>query len=428
MKKLIVGFYAAGVALGLVGLAGCQVLESATTSVVSGVKGMGLKSDIDKKCAAFEKSRDAVGLRNYLLELRKTDPKPEGWGDSVEGLIDSWLKKAAALASRCLSEELEKVCADYETKGDARGLKVYLQDFLASKKTAFGWNSSLEELVKTWMRKALTMGLKSEIEAKYQKFIDEKDVDGAGAYLLGLLSAEQKPDGWDDSIEKMVKSLLEGLKEEVVKCRCNEIWQDVRVALEKRDFAMARKLTSTAEPYADEALRLDILTYRVGLLNEVINPYQSDVIIDEMQRRFNSYKEAGQLDQAKAYLKTVQPIRDAFPSIEQKVSAIAPELKGLYWLDSRVDAYLQKHIAEMQRLMDARSVAGEYRDYGPVYKMVEEAVAEMKLYNPFSDKAAVQHMQAGVAGWEASMKNVRRVMTTAAANAAIESAKEALLK
>ena len=330
---------------------------------------MGLKSDIENKCAEYEKSKDASGLRAYLTGLQKADPKPEGWGESVD------------------------------------------------------------ELIKTWLAKAQTMLLKAEIAAKYRDLLDKKEVDGASTYLSGLLSVKQKPTGWDSTVETHVRIFIEGLKDEIRKCRCEEIWQKVKVALDERNFATARQLTSTAEPYADEELRLDILKYRVGLLNEVVNPYQTDVIINEMQTKFRSFKDAGQVDQAKAFLATVEPIRDSFPSIEQKVIEIAPSLKGLYWLDSRVSEYLQKHIAEIQAIMDARGVSGECRDYKAVYDLVDAAVAEMKLYNPKWDKDTGMFIESSTeANWETSMKSVRRVMTTAAANNAIEGAKAALLK
>lgn len=428
MKRLVLGFCAIGVAFGIVGVSGCQALEAAKNNVVSGVKGMGLKSDIENKCAEYEKSKDASGLRSYLIGLQKTDPKPEGWSESVDELIKTWLAKAETLAGTILKDEIEKKCADFETKNDAKGLKTYLLQLQSAKKSTFGWNAALDELVTTWLVKAQTMLLKAEIAAKYQDLMAKKDVDGASAYLSGLLSAKQKPTGWDSTIESYVRSLFDGLKGEILKCRCEEIWQQVKAALDERNFATARQLTSTAEPYAEEELRLDILTYRVGLLNEVVNPYQSDVIIDEMQIKFRSLKDAGQVDQAKAFLATVEPIKDSFPSIEQKVTEIAPSLRGLYWLDNRVNEYLQKHIAEIQPIMDARSVSGEYRDYKAVYDLVDAAVAEMKLYNPRWDKKTGKFLKdSAEASWEASMRNVRCVMTTSEANSAIEGAKAKLL-
>lgn len=428
MNKLVLGFCAVSIAFGMVGVTGCQALEAAKNNVVAGVKGMGIKSDIEKRCADFEVAKDAAGMRAYLIDLQKTDPKPEGWDESIDELVKTWLAKAEALAAENLKSKIEKTCLDFESKDDAKGLQSYLQNLKATAKSIFGWNASHDELVSSWMKKALTMILKTEITTKHQEFIGQGDVDGASGYLSGLLSSEQKPAGWDASVETLVKGLFDGLKGEILKCRCNEIWRAVKAALDQRDFVTARKLTSMAEPYADEELRLDILTYRVGLLNEVVNPYQSDVIIDEMQTRFNSLKDAGQMEQARAYLDTVTPIVDSFPTIEQKVLEIAPALKGLYWLDSRVNAYLQKHIAEIQPMMDARSVGGEYRDYKAVYDLVDAAVAEMKQYNPCWEKATGALVREDVKRWEGSMKNVRRVMTTAEANSAIANAKATLLK
>ncbi len=408
MKTLTYGFVAIVMATAVSGITGCQALESAKNSVVASVAAMRLKADIEGECSKYESKSDGAGLKVYLLKQQSANPKPEGWDSSVESLIKEKLAKADALLAEKLKADIENSCAQYVDKNDGVGLKAYLTKLQNTNPKPDGWNSSLDDLLKSWMAKAATMLLKIEIQSKYDNFIAQGDAVGAKNYLNGLLAMDKKPTGWDDSVAALVNSLLAKVKEEVLKCQCEGIWKEVKAALEKKpepDFVTARKLTSTAEPFADEELRSGILKYRIGILNEVINPYQCDWIIHRMK---SNHDVSDVL------------IKDEFPGIEQKVKEIASGLKNLYWLDDKVDAYLAEHVAQARELLDARAVSGDYRDYKEVFDLVDAAVAEMKLYNP---KWGSEEQ-----GWEISMKNVRRVMTTAEANRVISKAKAVLMQ
>ncbi len=112
------------------------------------------------------------------------------------------------------------------------------------------------------MAKLDTMLLKIEIESKYNNFMAQGDAVGAKGYLKDLLAMDNKQTGWDDSVLALVNSLLAKVKEEVLRCYCEGIWKEVKAALERKPepvFATARKLTSAAEPFADEELRCGIL-------------------------------------------------------------------------------------------------------------------------------------------------------------------------
>lgn len=363
MKVLVYGTAVLAIAAGASGLTGCQALEAAKNSVVAGVAGMGLKSDIEKKCAEYEASNDGKGLKAYLLELQKKNPKPEGWSDS------------------------------------------------------------LDELVRQWLAKADTMVLKMLIQAKYDQLVKADDIPGVKDYMSKLLALEKKPAGWDESVAALVKELLAKAQEKMVEFRCGQIWTAVKAALDQRDFATARKLTSTAAPEEDEMIRNALLVYRVGVLNEVINPYQSDWTVYEMQTKVAELKESGKADQVQGYLDTVPMVVDEIPSIAAKVKEIAPSLKNLYWLDDRINDYLSRNVADIQYMIDTRAVSGQYRDYKEVFDLVDAAVAEMKLYNPTWDELPQQEVP-----WDASMRNVRRVMTTLELNEKIVAAKGSLLK
>ena len=170
-------------------------------------------------------------------------------------------------------------------------------------------------------------------------------------------------------------------------------------------------------------IRNALLVYRVGVLNEVINPYQSDWTVYEMQTKVAELKESGKADQVQGYLDTVPMVVDEIPSIAAKVKEIAPSLKNLYWLDDRINDYLSRNVADIQYMIDTRAVSGQYRDYKEVFDLVDAAVAEMKLYNPTWDVLPREEVP-----WDASMRNVRRVMTTLELNEKIVAAKEALSK
>lgn len=363
MKVLFYGTAVLAIVACASGLTGCQALEAAKNSVVAGVAGIGLKSDIEKKCAEYEAANDGKGLKAYLLELQKKDPKPEGWSDS------------------------------------------------------------LDELVRQWLAKADTMILKALVQSKYEQFIEANNIPGAKGYFEKLLTLEKKPAGWDESVETLVKEALAKVQEKMVEFRCGQIWASVKEALDQRDFAAARKLTSTAAPEEDETIRNAVLVYRVGVLNEVVNPYQSDWTIYEMQTKVAELKNAGKSNQVQAYLDSVPTVVDELPSIAAKVKEIAPSLKNLYWLDDRINDYLSRNVADIQYMIDTRAVSGQYRDYKEVFDLVDAAVAEMKLYNPTWDELPQQE-----ALWDASMRNVRRVMTTLELNEKIVAAKGSLLK
>ena len=279
-------------------------------------------------------------------------------------------------------------------------------------------------------------GLKSDIEARCKQYEENGDGEGMKAYCDGLLNAEPKPEGWDSSIVELINAwlqkahamLLAKSNGELLKAKCSEIFKEVKAALDKRDFDTARKLTATAAPCTDEKIRDAVLVYRIGVLNEIINPYQSDWIIYQMKTKVRELKNAGKnSDEINAYLNSVGLIKDTIPSIEQKVREIKPGLENLYWLDDRIQDYLRENISEIQRILDARNVGGEYRDYKEVYDLVDLAVAEMKLYTPTGEEAS-KDVVIMVNNWETSMKSVRRVMTTDMANKAITEAKESLAK
>ena len=341
-------------------MTGCQMLEAAKNNVVAGIAASGLKSDIEAKCKSYEEAGDGAGLTAYLDGLLAETPKPEGWNESVE------------------------------------------------------------DLIKTWQAKAHSLVLRARIQTTYDNYIANKKVDQALDYLNKISAAKGKVKGWDEEIEKLVNKLLAQIKGELLKLRCDEIWTAVKAALDQRDFATARKLTATATPYSDEAIRNDILTYRIGLLNEIINPYQCDWTIYQMKSKVAALKESGKENEVGTYLESVELVKDNVPSIEAKVREIKPGLENLYWLEDRIQSYLAQNIAEIQGILDARSVDGEYRDYKEVMDLVDAAVSEMKLYNPTRTERE--------GSWEASMKNVRRVMTTADVNAAISAAKVELSK
>ena len=360
MKKLIYVVIAMSMALCVGGLTGCQALEAAKNNVGAAIAASGLKSDIESRCKQYEAKSDGAGMKAYLEGLLKAEPKPEGWDESVEKLVNSWLAKARSLV------------------------------------------------------------LKNRIQATYDKYIANGEADKARDYLVKILAAKDKMADWDESIEKLVRDLLAKVRGELLKCRCAAIWAEVKAALDQRDFAAARRLTATAAPCADKEIRDDVLAYRIGVLNEVINPYQSDWIVYQMKAKVAELKASGKDGEVAAYLDTVALIKDDIPSIEQKVRAIKPGLENLYWLDDRIQDYLRRNIAEIQKILDTRAVDGKYRDYKEVHKLVDAAVAEMKLYDPGWGNLE--------SAWESSMRSVRRVMTTAGANAAITAAKAELGK
>ena len=366
MKKLVYGVAIVSMALCVGGLTGCQALEAAKNNVVAGIAASGLKSDIDARCKQYEESNDGAGMKTYLDGLLKAEPKPEGWNDSVVELVNSWLAKANSMIRR------------------------------------------------------------SQIQSAYDKYIANGEVDKAKEYLTKIIAAKGKVSNWDESVEKLVQELLAKINGELLKFRCAAIWAEVKAALDKRDFDAARKLTSTAAPCLDEELRDGVLIYRIGVLNEIVNPYQSDWIINQMKAKVGELKQAGKQDEISAYLDSVGLIKDEIPSIEQKVREIQPSLENLYWLEDRIQSYLQQNIAQIQVLLDNRVVSGNYRDYKEVYDLVDAAVAEMKLYSPVVEEGIKNGN--GIESWEASMKSVRRVMTTAEANAAISAAKAELSK
>ena len=360
MKKVVYGVAIVSIAFCVGGLTGCQALEAAKNNVVTGIAASGLKSDIDARCKQYEESNDGAGMKTYLDGLLKAEPKPEGWNDSVVELVNSWLAKANSMIRR------------------------------------------------------------SQVQSTYDKYIANGEVDKAKEYLTKILAAKGKVANWDELVEKLAQELLAKVNGELLKFRCAKIWEEVKAALDKRDFATARKLTATAKPYADEAIRNDIQAYRIGILNEIINPYQCDWTIYQMKSKVAMLKESGKENEVGVYLKSVELVKDDIPSIEEKVRGIKPGLENLYWLDDRIQIYLSQNIAEIQRILDERSVGGEHRDYKEVYDLVDAAVAEMKLYNPTRTKREVE--------WEERMKSVRRVMTTTEANAAISAAKAELSK
>lgn len=357
MKKLVYGFAVTSMAICISGgITGCSVLSTVQSTVKNTVSEIqqnviasSINVEINKQCSEYEKSGDGAGMKAYLLKQQKLTPKPDGWNETTDALIKEWMAKA------------EKLLAAAQ--------------------------------------------LKKDITTKYNEFAAKGDFDGAKKYLDKSLAAEKKPASWDNSVEVLIKELLVALKKEQIKWCCNAIWQEVKAALDRRDFVTARKLTSTAKPYNDVEIRDAILMYRIGILNEVINPYQCDSIIFDMRSKVANLKNA---DAIKLYLESVPLVEDDFSNIYNKVKDISTGLKNLYWYDDRIAEYLEAHIAQARELLDTRAVSGTFRDYKEVYDLVDVAVAEMKLYNPND-----------VSKWEASMKRVQRVMTTAAVNEAI---------
>jgi len=400
------------------GLTGCQALEAAKNNVVAEIKSSRLKSDIESRCKQYEAKNDGSGMKEYLNELLKA--KPDGWDESVEKFVDSQLAKANSMLLAKLTSDIESHCKQYEAKNDGAGMKAYLDGLIKANPKPDGWDESVEKLVDSELAKARSMLLYNRIQGTYDNYIAKGEVDKANEYLAQILADKDKTADWNESIEKLVNDLLAKISEEVLKCRCATIWAGVKAALDNHDFTTARKLTATAAPCAEESIREKVLVYRIGVLNEIINPYQSDWIIHQMQSKVAELRQAGKNDDVRTYVDSVGLIKDEIPSIEQKVLAIKPGLENLYWFNDKIQSYLQQNISEIQKMLDARSVSGEYRSYKEVYDLVDDAVAEMKLYNPvWGDRENA---------WEGSMRSVRRVMTTAEANAAISATKAELTK
>ena len=415
MKKSICVIAMASMSLCVGGLTGCRTIGSA-------IAAFSMKSDIESRCRQFEENYDGAGMKTYLDDLLNTKPKPEGWNDSIEELVNSRLAKARSMISqsKSLKTELESRCKQFEEKNDSEGLRSYLEGLLATNPKPDGWDESVAELVNSLLIKAHSQILKNKIQATYDKYVASRNADKARSFLLQTLADNAKTTGWNKSVEDMVRNLLEDVNGVLLTCYCEKIWAGVKAALDKRDFEAARRLTATAAPCENEQMRAGVLSYRIGILNEIINPYQSDWIIYQMKAKVSELKKAGKDDEVGAYLNSIQMIKDDIPCIEQKVREIKLGLKNLYWLDDRIQDYLQKNIAEIQTMLDARIVPGEYRSYKEIHAMIDSAVSEMKLYTPVWGEHEAQ--------WEGAMRSVRRVMTTAEANAAIAAAKESLTK
>lgn len=416
MKKLMQAMILGIMAFCIACLTGCQTVENTISS-------FGLKSDIEAQCKKYEERNDVAGMKAYLDDLLKpTTPKPKGWNESIKEFVTSRRNRAEGMMAYAseLKSDIEIRSKKYEERNDGAGMKAYLDGLLNAEPKPAGWDGSVEALVNSWLVKANSLVLKDRIQTSYDKYIANREIDKAKDYLSATYASKGKMPEWNDSVEKLVKDLLVRVGTEVLKLRCEAIWTDVKAALDKRDFAAARRLTATAAPCVDEEIRDAVLAYRIGVLNEVINPYQSDWVIHEMKVKVAELKQTGKEGEVPAYLDSVALIKDEIPSIEQKVLAIKPALENLYWLDDRIQSYLRQNAAEIRKLLDARAVAGEYREYTEVYDLVDAAVAEMKLYNPI--------WGSGESAWASSMRSVRRTMTTAEANAAILAAKEALRK
>ncbi len=364
MKRFVYGVIVMFSALCVTCLTGCFVLRN----VQEQVEASRLKSDIEKQCKDYEEKNDSPGMKLYLDGLLKAEPKPNGWNESVVKLVNSGIVKAEEIcnATAKLKLEIESRCKEYEEKNDGSGMKLYLDGWLKAEPKPKGWNASVVELINSWLLKA------------HQMILAEK-----------------------------------------IRAACKEIWAGVKAALDKRDFDTARRLTSTAAPHADKEMRHAVLTYRVGILNEIINPYQSSWIIYEMKAKVDELRRTGKEDEVRSYLDSVALIKDEIPPLEQKILSIRPALKDLYWLDDLIQSYLKRNVAQMRALIDARAVAGKHHDYKAVFGLIDAAIAEMKLYDPV--------WGIGEDKWEKSMRAIYREMTTAEVNAAILKAKKSLL-
>ena len=401
IKKMTVASAILAVCLGI--CSGCSTIEGVLNT-------RNLNSRIRETCAAYEKVPDWMGLKTYVMQELAVQPRPEGWSPSTESL----LKEKKALAEQeLLIAELKAKFEKLTASGKSADAESDLVSLL--KNPPEGWNDKVARIVRELLAKLIC----GRIQAQFDAYVKDGKLGEANAYLEGLLKVDPRPIGWDSSVESLVKSLLESLKKNLSVTLCEKLWEDVKAALDVHDFAKARQLTSTNAPdpqAVDTATREKLMTYRIGILNEVVNPYQSDWIIYEMKTKVKSLSKK----EAVAYLNSVSLIKDEFPTIHQKVAEIEPGLSGLYWLDDRIRDYVDKHCAMIQGIMDRRSVNGIYRDYADVMALIDKAVAEMKDYTP--------PFQEGVLRWEESLKDIRRVMTTAGANAAINSAKGELLE
>ena len=176
----------------------------------------------------------------------------------------------AGIAASGLKSDIDARCKQYEESNDGAGMKTYLDGLLKAEPKPEGWNDSVVELVNSWLAKANSMIRRSQIQSAYDKYIANGEVDKAKEYLTKIIAAKGKVSNWDESVEKLVQELLAKINGELLKFRCAAIWAEVKAALDKRDFDAARKLTSTAAPCLDEELRDGVLIYRIGVLNEPI--------------------------------------------------------------------------------------------------------------------------------------------------------------
>lgn len=393
-------------------LAACLSIGSGCGTLEGVLNTRNLNKQIKDACLAYEKVPDWTGLKNYVEQELARMPRPEGWGTSTETLLSG--KKSLAEQELLLAEmrgKHDRLLSD----GKAADAESYLASLLGNPPK--GWNDKVAREV----RELLAKLLRTRIQAQFDAYVADGKLSEANAYLESFLKAAERPAGWDSSVEALVKQLQAKLKKSLGAQLCAKLWENVKAALDVRDFAKARQLTSMAAPdpqAVDAATRNEVMTYRIGILNEVVNPYQSDWIIYEMKAKVRTLSKRDAI----AYVKSVPLIKDEFPTIHQKVEEIAPGLGNLYWLDDRIRAYVDSNRAKIQQIMDTRNVHGSYRDYKEVFALVDKAVAEMKDYNPRGRN------DSDVDLWEGSLKHVRRVMTTAEANAAISSAKDAILE
>lgn len=381
---------------------GCETVNSGVAQLAV----LNLKSVVESKIREYEQKSDFKGLREYLRNLLQK--KPEGWDAAVEKLVVS---KLAEVNSICLRAEIEAEISAKEKAGDYARLVAFLTD--CQKRKPEGWNSEIAKFVGEALFTA-------HVQAKCKQFGEQKDFVGMALYLQELKEQSDKIDQWNDKVAAFVDGVLARIDEKIVAIETDRIWNEVRDALQKKDFATARSLTSTAAPFAYKKVAPAVLIFRIGLLNAVVNPYQAECVIEQMERDM--------ADGNKEAVEAVHAVKDEFPTIHQKLADCRVGLEHLFWCKSSQDALLEKYDGKIQEVMDRRLAA--YNGYAEILLLISRLKEEMQGYVPVVKSSSGEGLANGSDNYIAELTTevLAREFTTEKMNEKIMARRGELLK
>ena len=177
---------------------------------------------------------------------------------------------------------------------------------------------------------------------------------------------------------------------------CNDLWTQVKPFLVKHDYHSARRVALSERDKVDAEIGDMVLSFRVGLVTSIINPAELEWRIDELSKKVETFCTAGDFQSAYAALeKEKSRWNDAeFTDVHAALSKVHKELGALYYSDSAAKAYVDKHRARIEKLINDRK-GGLVMRQG-VSSEIDRLEAIIKEAMPKEQRSAVDEIIKGM--------------------------------